>query len=327
MSNDAASSKRSARREARKRRSRKHNPEGSMRLIEHVYEFRRRLAYALVVIVAGGALGFVWFATGVGPIPSLGDLIRGPYCDLPAEIRIDTGGGCQLLQTAPFEAFMNQLKVGVAAGMVLTGPLWLYQVWGFLAPGLYRWERKYAGLFVSIASLLFAIGAGLAIVIVPVALNVLVGFGGETFVTALRGQEYISFILALLLIFGVSFELPVLIVMLNRVGVVRYEQLKQWRRGIIFGLFVFAAFVTPTDPFSMVSLACALTGLFELALQITRLHDRKIERRRVAEGLAGLEDDEVAPFSYTPSGTQGEDAQQPIGTDSSQGRFRSDDVT
>ncbi|MDV6013997.1 twin-arginine translocase subunit TatC [Haloechinothrix sp. LS1_15] len=329
MSSDGAS-KRSAwsvRREARRRRSRRYNPDGSMTLIEHIYEFRRRLLYALLAVCAGGAVGFVWFAHGIGPLPALGDVIKGPYCDLPSEIRLDTGGGgCQLLQTAPFEAFMIQLKVGIAAGMVLTGPLWLYQLWAFLAPGLYNWERKYARIFVCAASVLFAAGAALAVVIVPLALTVLVGFGGETFVTALRGQEYVSFVLALLLIFGISFELPLLIVMLNRVGVVQYEQLKRWRRGIIAGLFVFAAFVTPTDPFSMVALAVALTGLFELAIQFARMHDRKLERRREAEGLAGLSDDEAAPFHYTPTDTTG--AVEPSTAAETSGRRGStDDVT
>ncbi|SNR79139.1 sec-independent protein translocase protein TatC [Haloechinothrix alba] len=321
MSADATS-----RRTTRRRRSRRYNPDGSMTLIEHVYDFRRRLLYALLVVVAGGTIGFLWFGTGVGPVPALGDVIKGPYCDIPQEARLDTGDGCQLLQTAPFEAFMIQLKVGIAAGMVLTGPLWLYQIWAFLAPGLYQWERKYARIFVCVASLLFALGAALALVIVPLALGVLVGFGGDTFMTALRGQEYISFILALLVIFGISFELPLLIVMLNKVGVVQYAQLKRWRRGIIAGLFVFAAFVTPTDPFSMIALACALTGLFELAIQLARMHDRKLERQRVAEGFDGLADDEAAPFTYTPTSSAGEDAAEQPGSDSPSGG-RTDDVT
>ncbi|WP_158883837.1 twin-arginine translocase subunit TatC [Amycolatopsis anabasis] len=291
----------------RRKRSRRHNPDGTMTLIEHIYEFRRRLAYALLFVALGGVLGFIWFGTRVGPIPSLGDLMTGPYCSLPPAphgVRAEfPGQPCSLLQTKPGEAFMIQLKVGIAAGMVLLAPGWLYQIWAFIAPGLYSKERKYALTFVMCASVLFAAGAVLAYVVIPGALRFLIGgFGGGQFTAALAGGEYLSFLLALLLIFGVSFELPLLVVMLNRVGVLKYAQLKKWRRYIIFALFVFAAFATPgNDPFSMLALAGALTVLCEMAIQIARLHDRKLERQRKAEGLDQLADDEAAPFDYTPS--------------------------
>lgn len=275
-----------------------------MSLVEHIYEFRRRLGFALLALVAGGTLGFFWFKTGVGPIPSLGDLITGPYCAIPGDRRFPDDG-CQLLQTVPFEAFMIQLKVGLAAGAVLFAPFWLYQLWAFIAPGLHSKERKYALVFVSLASVLFALGAVLAYLLVPHALELLMTFGGDSFVTALTGEKYISFILSLLLIFGVSFELPLLVVMLNRVGVVRYEQLKKWRRGLIFVLFVFAAFVTPADPFSMIGLAGALTLLCEAAIQLTRLHDRKLRQQRADLGWDRLADDEPAPFDYEPSTVDG----------------------
>lgn len=296
-----SSDQRARRGSKRHLRSRRHNPDGTMTLVEHIYEFRRRLGYALLALLAGGIVGFIWFGNRVGPIPSLGDLVTGPYCAVPPERRFPNTDGCQLLQTVPFEAFMIQLKVGLTAGAVLFAPLWLYQLWAFIAPGLYSKERKYALTFVGFASVLFAVGAVLAYILVPHALQLLMTFGGSTFVTALTGDKYISFVLSLLLIFGVSFELPLLIVMLNRVGVVRYQQLTKWRRGIIFILFVFAAFVTPADPFSMIGLAGALTLLFELAIQITRLHDRKLDRQRADEGWDKLADDEPAPFHYTPS--------------------------
>ena len=313
--------KREARRKARRTRSRKYNPDGTMTLVEHVYEFRRRLSYALLAIVAGGIIGFIWFEQSFGPIMSLGEIIRGPYCELPANMRVDLNGdagpSCQLLQTKPFEVFMIRLKVGIAAGMVLLAPVWLYQFWAFIAPGLYSRERKYGRIFVSIATVLFAIGAGLAYLLVPLALRMLVGFGGQNFVTALTGDDYISFIITLLVIFGVSFELPLLIIMLNKAGVLRYEQLKRWRRGIIMVLFIFAAIITPADPFSMLALALALTVLFELAIQVTRLNDRKLARQRKELGWDDLSDDEAAPFEYTPSAADGESA----------GTAKTDDVT
>ncbi|WP_307796141.1 twin-arginine translocase subunit TatC [Amycolatopsis sp. 195334CR] len=315
------------RRSKRRRRSRRHNPDGTMTLIEHIYEFRRRLGYALLAILGGGVFGFIWFAVKLGPIPSLGDIITAPYCALPADVRIEfQDRGCTLLQTQPFEAFMIQLKVGIVAGMVLVAPLWLYQLWAFIAPGLYSKERKYAMTFVGFASILFAAGAYLAFFLIPGALALLVGFGGDEFATALAGDKYISFVLSLLLIFGVSFELPLLIVMLNQVGVLKYAQLKKWRRGIIFALFVFAAFATPgNDPFSMLALAGALTLLCEVAIQISRFHDRKLDKVRQDEGWDQLDDDEAAPFEYTPSSI---DEPEPVPADKGKrGKSATDDIT
>lgn len=313
-----------SRRLKRRKRSRRTNPDGTMTLIEHIYEFRRRLGFAMLAVVVGGIVGFFWFSTKVGPIPSLGEIVKDPYCAIPASRRLNGDQGCQLLQTVPFEAFMIQLKVGLAAGAVLFSPLWLYQVWAFIAPGLYSKERKYALTFVGFASVLFASGAVLAYILFPHALQLLMGFGQEEFITALTADKYISFMLSLLIIFGISFELPLLVVMLNRVGVVKYVQLKKWRRGIVFALFVFAAFVTPgSDPFSMLGLAGALTVLFELSIQIARLHDRKKDKLRADEGWDQLADDEAAPFEYTPSKVDDE----PTTPTASGGRSSTDDVT
>jgi sec-independent protein translocase protein TatC len=288
--------------------SRRHNPDGTMSLRDHIYELRHRLGLALLIVLGGGVLGFLWFNFRVGPIPSLGNLLLGPYCALPPAsqpggIRFEPSPGvCQLLQTQPFEAFLIQFKVGVAAGMVLTSPLWIYQVWAFIAPGLYARERKFALTFVGFASVLFAAGAVLAYFVVPKGLEVLTGaFGGGLFATALAGDKYISFVLTMLVIFGVCFELPLLVIMLNRIGILPYENLKRWRRGILFALFVFAAFVTPgTDPVSMIALSISMGLLFELAVQISRIHDRRKARREAEEGLEGLSDDEASPLDLTP---------------------------
>jgi sec-independent protein translocase protein TatC len=239
--------------------------------------------------------GFLWFQWRIGPIPSLGDLLTAPYCSLPAETRL-TGTDCKLLQTQPFEAFMVQFKVGLAAGAVLTSPVWLYQIWAFITPGLYDNERKFTRIFVALASVLFAAGAVLAYYVVPKGLAVLVSFGGDEFITALAANDYISFVLVMLLIFGVSFELPLLVTMLNRIGVLPYRNLKKWRRGIIFTLFVFAAIATPgTDPIGMLALAGAMTVLFEVAVQIARIHDRKKDREAIADGWRPDEDYDVEP--------------------------------
>ncbi|TDV44886.1 twin-arginine translocase subunit TatC [Actinophytocola oryzae] len=274
------------RHEKKRLRSRRHNPDGTMTLRDHLYELRHRLGLALLALIAGCILGFLWFQWRIGPIPSLGQLMTGPYCELPVPPRFEPiAGKCQLLQTQPFEAFLIQFKVGLAAGAVFTSPLWLYQIWAFITPGLYDNERRFTRIFVLLASFLFACGAVLAYYVVPKGLQVLVSFGGDQFVTALAANEYISFILVMLLIFGVSFELPLVITMLNRIGVLPYRNLKKWRRGIIFVLFVFAAFATPgTDPIGMLALAGAMTVLFELAVQVARIHDRGKAKAAVADG-------------------------------------------
>lgn len=256
-----------------------------MSLREHLYELRRRLGLAVLFILLGGVFGFVWFMIPLGPVPSLGRILLDPYCALPTTIRFEPRPGeCQLFQTKPFEAFMVQFKVGIAVGMVVMSPAWLYQVWAFITPGLYVRERRIALTFVMVGSVLFAAGAWLAFFVIPQGLEVLMSFGGGIYVTALNAADYISFVLVMLLIFGVSFLLPLLVTMLNRIGVLPYDNLKRWRRFIVFGLFIFAAFATPgTDPVSMVVLAVAMTVLFEFAVQLARVHDRRKARREALE--------------------------------------------
>jgi sec-independent protein translocase protein TatC len=287
------------RRDARRRRSRRVNPDGTMSLIEHLYELRHRIALAALAIILGSILGFLWFTVTVGPIPSLGTLMTSPYCNLPTNLRVDFGGQkCGLLQTQPFEAFKIRLEIGIAAGFVLTSPVWLYQIWAFITPGLYRKERKFAVTFVTAAVVLFSLGAVMAYLVFPTALKVLSSVGGGQFLTAFAATSYVSFMLNLLLIFGASFELPLLVVMLNRIGVLPYDKLKRWRRGMIFGLFVFAAFATPgQDPISMIALAGGLTLLLEVAVQLSRVHDRRKNQQRVDEGWDGLSDDEASPLT------------------------------
>ncbi len=284
----------------RRRGRRKVNPDGSMTLMEHLFELRNRLFVAMVALVAGAVIGYIWWSVSPFGLSSLGDLVTGPYCGLPQTQRFAPNPGqCQLLQTGPFEAFNTRLKVGVAAGAVLTGPLWLYQIWAFITPGLYSRERRFAMSFVAVASVLFAVGAVLAYFVVPAALRFLAGVGDGQFVTALTADRYISLLLTMLLVFGVSFELPLLVVMLNRVGVLPYAKLRAWQRGIVFGLFVLAAVATPgQDPVSMIALSAALVVLFELSVLIAFLHDRRLARRRAEQGWEDLDPDEAAPLNH-----------------------------
>jgi sec-independent protein translocase protein TatC len=217
-------------------RRRKANPDGSMTLMEHLYELRYRLFVALAAVAVGGILGFTWWGT------------------------------------SPF---------------------------GFITPGLYAKERKFAVVFVGASTVLFAAGAVLAYYVVPTGLSFLANLGAGQFITALTGKAYIGFLLTMLAVFGLTFELPLLVVMLNRVGVLPYEKLKRWQRGILFGLFVLAAVATPgSDPISMLVLAGALVVLFEASVLIARAHDRTLARRRAEQGWDDLDPDEPSPLDH-----------------------------
>ncbi|AHH96425.1 twin-arginine translocase subunit TatC [Kutzneria viridogrisea] len=290
------SGKGTERKAKRRRRSRRHNPDGTMTLVEHLYELRYRLGLALIGIGIGAIFGFVWFGVSLGPVPSLGRLLLAPYTSLPNNLKLP-GTEDKLLATAPFEQFMVRLQVGLVAGTVVFSPMWLYQLWAFITPGLYAKEKKFARVFVGAGALLFLAGAALAYYVVPEALLVLASIGSGEFVNAFTADKYLSFLLALILVFGVSFELPLLVVMLNRVGILPYVKLKKWRRGIIFGLFCFAAVATPgQDPISMCVLAGALTVLFELAVQLSRLNDR---RKKTEDDWSELSDDEASPLDLS----------------------------
>jgi sec-independent protein translocase protein TatC len=293
----------------RRRRRPPRDAQATMSLIAHLTELRNRIAKALLALLVATVFAFWWYDHG------LGDFIRAPYCNLPADFR--WGGGssddCRLLITDVFGGVFIRLKVAFLAGAVLSAPFWLYQLWAFITPGLKRQEKRYGIGFVAVSTFLFAAGAVLAYVSLSKGLQLLLGLAGNGVVVALTAQDYIGFVLSLLVAFGVSFEVPLIAIALNLVGVLSYEVLAKSRRWIFFLTIVFAAFVTPTqDPFTMLLMAGPMIALFEGAIQIARVVDKRRAKREVIEGFHDVDDDEASPLDARPSSL--DDAYDPTRT-------------
>ncbi len=251
--------------------------------VRHLRELRRRAVIAALAVVVATALAFIFHGT------MLHALTR-PYCSLPAQDRL-LQGQCTLIVTGVMDAFRLTLKLSLYAGLLLSSPVWLYQLWRFITPGLHRNERRYASWFVGVSLLLFAVGGTFAWETLSRGLRFLLGFATGGVSPLLSFDSYLSFVTAMVLIFGVSFEFPLLVVMLNLVGVLPAHRLKKWSRFIIFGIVVFAAGATPSqDPFTMLALAAPLALLYGGSLIVAILHDR----RKTRDAPAELPDDQLS---------------------------------
>jgi sec-independent protein translocase protein TatC len=281
----------------RRRRKPPRDAQATMTLIAHLTELRNRIAKALLALAVATVFAFWWYEHG------LGTFIRAPYCDLPSHLRYGGGrSGCGLLITDVFGGVFIRLKVSMLAGTVLSAPFWLYQLWAFITPGLKRNEKRYGVTFVVASTTLFAGGAVLAYLFLGAGLRVLLGLAGNGVVVALTAQDYVGFVLSMLVAFGVSFELPLIMVALNLVGVLSHATLARGRRWIYFLTIVFAAVITPTqDPFTMLAMALPMIVLFEVAIQIARIVDKRRARRSAAASFADISDDEASPLDARPS--------------------------
>ncbi len=260
-----------------------------MTLAEHLYELRARLARALAAVGLAAVVTFVLFH------PIFAALTH-PYCRLPVSRRLG-GAGCDLIVTAPLEGFMVRLHVALFAALILSAPVWLYQLWAFITPGLYRAERRYALSFVAASCALFLLGAATAYVSMSKALGFLLTVAGSNVTPLITVNNYLSFFTNFVVVFGVAFEFPLLVVMLNLAGVVGYPKLRSWRRMEIFLVTAFAAVATPSqDPITMLALAVPMWLLYELALLVARWHDARAARRARESPYAALADDELSPI-------------------------------
>ncbi|MEH0821166.1 MULTISPECIES: twin-arginine translocase subunit TatC [Micromonospora] len=281
--------------------------DGSMTLIEHIRELRNRLFRASLAILVGFGFG-IWLAEPVRV------LLSKPYCDLPQSFDA-ASGKCKFVQLGVADVFLLNLKIGLWVGLIIAAPIWLYQLWAFIAPGLHRHERRYAYVFTALAAPLFAAGAVLAFFVTTKGLEFLLDISGDDIATNLEVTRYISFVTNLILLFGVAFEFPLIVLMLNFVGLASAKRLLSWWRVAVFVFFAFSAVVTPTpDPFGMTALAICLCALYFAAVGVAFLNDKR--RGRGREVYAGIADDEVSPLDLSdepvPAGGRIE-ASGPIG--------------
>jgi sec-independent protein translocase protein TatC len=262
--------------------------DGSMTLLEHLRELRSRLFKASLAIVAGMILG--WFLSG----PVL-RLLRDPYC----QVSNAAPGQCKFLALDVTAPFALQLKAALLVGLIVAAPFWLYQLWAFIAPGLHRNERRWAYVFAALAAPLFVAGAWLAYLMIPRALQFLLGFGGGQVSFNLEVSRYITFVTNLILLFGLAFEFPLVVMLFNIAGLASAKRLLGWWRGAVFAFFAFSAIAIPTgDPFSMTALGLGLTALYFGAVAFAFFNDRRRARRHRAE-FGEVDDDEMSPLDFT----------------------------
>ncbi|UOY02512.1 twin-arginine translocase subunit TatC [Blastococcus sp. PRF04-17] len=279
-----------------RRRRPPRDAEATMSLVAHLTELRNRIAKALFFIAIGTVVGFIWYDKG------LLAFLTEPYCAVPADLRLDGDGNCKLVVLDVFGGVLLRLKIAFIAGIGLSAPFWLYQLWAFITPGLKRNEKRYTIGFVVASTLMFAAGTLLAWVTLRRGLELLLRLAGDEVAFQLTAPLYLSFVISLLVAFGLSLELPLVAVALNLVGVLSYQTLKRSRRWIFFLTIVFAAFVTPTqDPFTMLAMAGPMILLFELAIQVARVVDKRRARREALEHFHDLGDDEASPLDARPS--------------------------
>lgn len=264
--------------------------DGAMTLIEHLRELRSRLVKAVAAIVVMSiACGFFYY--------EIFEFLQEPFEGVVRDLAAEEGLEAELTLNGVADPFTLALKVSLVSGIVLSSPIWLWQLWAFIVPGLHTNERRKSMIFAVIAGPLFMTGVALGYYVLPKGLEILLDFTPADVSNLVEVGRYLSFILRMLLVFGIAFEIPLFVIMLNLAGVVRGKQLAEARPWIIIATFVFAAVATPsTDPVSMLFLALPMTGLFILSEVVARLLDR---RRGVgAEGdYNAYDDDETSDLA------------------------------
>lgn len=243
-----------------------------MTLMEHLADLRNRLLVSVIVILVGTAAAF-YFAD------ELIQFLADPYCSaISGQTVQESGDGaqCEAVLNSPISHIALMLKISLYAALVGTAPVWLYQLWAFIAPGLHRNERKYAYLFIGIAAPLFLAGAVLAYFVVSHGMEFIMLLASQDFVILLNLEDYLTFFLSVMMVFGIGFEFPLIMLMLNVIGLVNAKRMLGWWRIVVVVSFIFTAVFTPTpDPFGMTALAICMLILYLAACGVAYLNDKR----------------------------------------------------
>jgi sec-independent protein translocase protein TatC len=247
---------------------------GHMTLVEHLAELRTRIIRGLLAFGVAAVVAWVLYQP-------LFDLLLGPLRETAPDDDLQQ----KLITTEPLMGFQFRLQMTSYTAIALAFPVILWQVWRFVAPGLYANEKRYAVAFISIGSVLFAVGAGIAFWTMPQALEFLQTIGGEeNFNEFYTPNSYMRLIVYMMVAFGIGFQFPLVVTSLNMMGAVTTDKLRQIRRYVIVIVAVFVAVATPSgDPISMLALTIPMCLLYEVSILIGRLRDRA-RRKAAAEG-------------------------------------------
>ena len=273
-----------------------------MPLADHLRELRNRLAKAMLAIVLVTVVAAFFYNDIINFLtkPILDSVGCGKtFEQIASQLKSgdDVNKCASITINGLLAPFTLALQVSLMAGIVFASPVWLYQLWAFIAPGLHKHERKYAYAFVGTGVPLFLGGAYFAYRVLPTTAEVLINFTPGGVNNLLPLDDLLQLVTRMVVVFGLSFELPLLLVMLNLTGMVTGKRMLGWWRGMIIGITVFAAVATPsTDPISMLALAGPIWVLYFGATAFSLLNDR---RRRQREAL-GPADDEASELDLTP---------------------------
>ncbi|MFD7166389.1 twin-arginine translocase subunit TatC [Streptomyces violascens] len=278
-------------------RKQQRDPEGRMPLSDHLRELRNRLAKSVFAILVCAVVAAFYYKEIV-------DVITHPIkeavnCKVAfSDLAKQDGGTCgNITMSGLMGPFTLMIKVSLVAGVVGASPVWLYQLWAFVAPGLHKHEKKYSLGFVAAGFPLFLAGGYFSYNVLPAAARVLLDFTPEGVANLLPLNELLDLVTRMIIVFGLSFELPLFLIMLNFSGILTGRRMLGWWRGMIMGVTIFAAFATPTvDPVSMLSLATPIVGLYFIAVGISLVNDK----RRKERAEAGPADDEASDLDLTP---------------------------
>jgi sec-independent protein translocase protein TatC len=274
---------------------RRQNPEGRMPLMDHLRELRNRVLKAAAAILAGMVAGL---------IPQVHDplwkFIEHPF------LQAEAADHARLVVIGVLDPFTIWLQVAFWFGLIVTCPIWLYQIWVFIAPGLYAREKRWTYAFVGTAAPLFLAGATIAYFVMSRGLKYLLALAPSGIQVLPTISNYLSYFQAMILGFGLAFELPLALVMANMVGILSHDRIRKWRRIMIFLVFVFAGIASPSpDPVTMLLLAVPCVALIEVAELIIWANDRR--RARIPSPYAGLSDDEASPLDLGAPSDDGVD--------------------